>query len=64
MGLVTCALWKRAAVSASAALETTCLIVLHSVRIGPFGVAVQVGEALLLRKKCPAKRLRAQGNTR
>ena len=42
IGLAVCALWKRAAVSASAALDTTCLIVLHSVRSGPFDVITLV----------------------
>ena len=40
IGMAVCALWKRALVSASAELATTCQIVRQSVKMGPLGAGL------------------------
>ena len=64
MGCAVWALWKSAVVSVSAALETTCQIVLHSVRSGPLEVIIFVLEGSGPKKKWLTRRLQARGNTR
>ena len=64
MGHVVRVFCNSADVSASTKLETTCLIVLHSVTIRPLWMTFLVRDGLLLRGKRPASLVRVLGRTR